>query len=1094
MQASRDFIFSQILIWIGMKKLSLILALVLAVTGMALAQRTVTGTVTDETGESLIGASVLVKGTTTGTVTDVDGAYSVTVPDGSNTLVISYTGFDSREVELGASNVMDIIMSEGVSLGEVVVTGLGIKKEKKALGYGVTTLGNEAIENRQEADVARLLRGKATGVDITQTSGLAGSGTNVIIRGYSTITGSNQPLFVVDGIPFNTNTNTGRQQTFNTGGATASSRFLDLDPNQIEEISILKGLSATVLYGEAGRNGVVLVTTKNGSAGANANKGMEISVSQGVYRSEVANLPDYQNTYGNGFNAGFGWFFSNWGAAFDDLNPSSYGGDYKGESNGQVLITHPYDQAQYNDDLPEYIGVDYPYQAYTGVEDFFQPGWSSNTSVSLQSQLGENSSVSATYSFLSDAGFLPKLDELRGGGRSNFFDKHNFGLGAQTKLANGLKLKGSFNYVNSDALKPITAPAFGGDGNGLFAAIMFTPRSMDLMGLPYQSPIDGSNVYYRRGAPIQNPRWTLNNSGETEQVQRFFSSTELSYDFTSNLSMFYRLSFDEYAQTNRRHINRGGARVPDGQMWTFNIKNRIIDQLVNVLYNVNISDDLTLDGVVGANARREVGGENGLISSNQFVYNLLTHDNFIEHDSYSFGTEENTLGVYGTATLGFRNFLYLNLQARNDWTSTLEQANRSVFYPSASVSFVPTDAIAGLQNNSVLNFLKVRLGYGTSAGYPDPYRTRNTLNASTNQFVKGDGTILNTNSVSNFLGNADLRRELFEELEGGIEARLLNNRVGIDLSLYQKTSNDLIIDLPLDPASGYTVTTVNAAEVENRGIELGLNLTPFRTQSGFEWNITLNYTKNISTVNDIIDGVERVFIAGNPFGDGSPLGNYAIADEPFGVFFGESFLKNDEGQFIVDGAGNLQASGDFEVIGDPNPDFTANWINNFSFKGLSFGFQWQYIQGGDIYSSTVQSLMARGNTIDTDVDRTIPIIMPNSVKADGTPNDIQTYMGDSFFRAYFFADEGGVFDGTVIRLREVSLGYAVPKNLLKNSPFGQIGISLSGENLWFNAPNFPEGINFDPEILSVGVGNGRGFDFRTAPTGKKYGLVLNASF
>ena len=1077
-----------------MKKLSLILALVLAFTGMALAQRTVTGTITDDSGEALIGASVLVKGTNTGTVTDIDGNYSVDVPESATTLVVSYTGFDTQELELGASNVMDITMSEGISLGEVVVTGLGIKKEKKALGYGVTTLGNESIENRQEADVARLLRGKATGVDITQTSGLAGSGTNVIIRGYSTITGSNQPLFVVDGIPFNTSTNNGQGQGFNSGGATASSRFLDLDPNSIEEISILKGLSATVLYGEAGRNGVVLVTTKNGTAGANATKGMEISISQGVYRSEVANLPSYQNTYGNGFNAGFGWFFSNWGAAFDDLNPSSYGGDYKGEENGQVLITHPYDQGQYNDDFPEYIGVNYPYQAYESVENFFQPGFSSNTSVSLQSKLGDNSSVSATYSYLSDAGFLPKLDELRGGGRSNYFDKHNFGLGAQTKLNNGIRLKGSFNYVNSDALKPLTAPAFGGDGNGLFAAILFTPRSMDLMGLPYQSPLDGSNVYYRRGAPIQNPRWTLNNSGETEQVQRFFSSTEMAYDFAENLSVFYRLSFDEYSQTNRRHINRGGSQAPNGELFTFNIKNRIIDQLVNVLYNTTLSDDLTLDGVVGANARREVGAQNGLFSTNQFVYNLLTHDNYIEHDSYSRSVTENTLGLYATATLGFRSFLYLNLQARNDWTSTLEQANRSVFYPSASLSFVLTDAIPGLQNNNVLNFLKARVGYGTSAGYPDPYSTRSILSSQTNVFVDKDNNILNTNSGMNQfgvaqLGNRDLTRELFEELEGGIEARLFNNRIGIDLSLYQKTSNDLIINLPLDPSTGFTETTVNAAEVENKGIELGLNITPVKA-GDFQWDITLNYTKNISTVNSIFEGINQVQIEG--FGGG--LGNYAVPGSPFGVIYGSDFLKNEDGLYIVDGSGNYQNSGEFVEIGDPNPDFTANWINNISWKGLSFGFQWQYIQGGDIFSSTVQAMMARGNTIDTDVDRTIPIVMPNSVKQDGTPNDIQTYMGDSFFRAYFFSNEGGVFDGTVLRLREVSLAYAVPSKMLENAPFGRIGISLSGENLWYNAPNFPEGINFDPEVLSVGVGNGRGFDFRTAPTGKKYGVVLNASF
>lgn len=1071
-----------------MKKLSLVLSLVLFVMGTALAQRTITGTVTDETGEALIGASILVKGTTTGAVTDIDGTYSITVPDGNSVLQFSYTGYGSQEVELGASDVVDVVMQSSAEVfDELVVTGLGIEKSKKALGFGVATLSNEALTARQETDVARLLRGKATGVDITQTSGLAGSGTNIIIRGYSTITGDNQPLFVVDGVPFNTSTNS--NQGFGAGGATASSRFLDLDPNTIEEISILKGLSATVLYGEAGRNGVVLVTTKNGKGGAGATKGMEVSVTQGIFQSDIANLPDYQNTFGNGFNAGFGWFFSNWGAAFADLNPSSYGSDYKGERNGQVLITHPYDQAQYADDFPEFAGAEYVYQPYESVENFFQTGLSSNTSISLQSQLGNNSSISATYSFLTEDGFTPRKDERNEEARSNYLDKHNLGLGAQTTLANGIKLRGTFNFATSERETPLTGTAFGGDGNGLFAALLFTPRSIDLNNLPYQSPIDGSNVYYRRGSAIQNPRWTLNNSAQTEKVQRFFSTTELSYDFGDNITVLYRLGLDRYDQFNQRYINRNGARVPDGEMSSFNTINRITDQLLNVLYNYQLTEDLTIDGVVGTNLRRETRDFTGTTSTQQFVYGLINHGNFIQHNNFSGLTEENTLGVLATATLGYKSFLYLNLQARNDWTSTLEEENRSVLYPSASLSFVPTDAFAGLQNSSVLNYLKLRVGYGTSAGYPSPYSTRSVLGSGTNVFVTPGGQVLNQNNVANFLGNRNLTRELFVEYEGGLEARLLKNRIGIDLSVYQKTSQDLIINLPLDPATGYTSTTVNAAEVENKGIELGLDITPV-IAGDFRWDVTLNYTRNIPTVNSIFEGIDQVQIAGF----GGDLGNYAIPGEPYGAIRGSDFLKNEEGLYVVDGQGNYQGSGNQVTLGNPNPDYQANWINNISWKGLSLGFQWQYIHGGDMYSSTVQALLARGNTSDTDVDRNLPLIMPNAVTADGVPNNIQTYIGDSFFRAYFFADEGGIFDATTIRLRQASLAYALPKKILDKTPFGRLGITISGENLWYNAPNFPEGINFDPEVSSVGVGNGRGFDFRTAPTAKKYGVTINATF
>ncbi len=1098
-----------------MKRILLLSLFSLSMVCSVLAQnvRTIEGRVTsDEDGSGIPGVNVILKGTTNGTTTDFDGNYSLSVPSDGGILVFSFIGLISQETTIGTRSTIDVAMQSDVQeLQEVVVTALGISRERKALGYGVSSIDNEVLVDRQEADVARLLRGKATGVDITQTSGLSGSGTNIIIRGYSTITGTNQPLFVVDGVPFNTDTNTGNQG-FGSGSATASSRFLDLDPNTIEEISILKGLSATVLYGEAGRNGVVLVTTKNGKAGQNASRKAEISIRQGVYVSEIANLPDYQNTYGNGFNAGFGWFFSNWGAAFDDLAPTSYGSDFQGltADGTQVLITHPLDQAQYHDDVPEFIGAEYVYRPYESVENFFDQGVSSNTSIAIESKLADNASLSATYSYLTDQGFTPKLAN---GDRSNYIDKNNFGLGAQATLNNGLSIRGSFNYIQSERFTPITAPAFGGDGNGLFAAILFTPRSVDLLGLPFQSPVDGSNIYYRRGSPIQNPLWTLNNSGQGEQVNRFFSSTQLSYKLTDNLSLMYRLSVDNYHQENRRHVNKGGPRQPLGELTTSDISNRITDQILNVLYNFSLPGEITVDGVVGFNSRREVRDRSFLISTNQFVYNILAHGNYIDHLGFSDFREENTLGLYATASVGFKYALFLNLQARNDWTSTLEQENRSVFYPSASLAFVPTDAITAISNSNILNYLKVRIGYGRSAGYPNPYRTRSVLDASTNQFVSAGGTVLNTNSVSDFLGNRNLTAEFFNEIEGGVEARFVDNIIGVDLSLYQKTSEDLIINLPLDPSTGFTVTTVNAAKIENKGVELGLNITP-PLPNGIKWDINLNYTKNVSNVESIFEGIDQVQTAGY-----STLGNYAIPGQQFGVFFGESFLKVQDvfdengnnltnygsqvGQFVVDNQGAYQSSGNFEVIGDPNPNFQANWDNSISWKGISFGFQWQYIDGGDIFSSTVQSLLARGNTVDTDVDRNIPLIMPNAVKQTGTDdngnpvyvdNDIQTYIGDSFFRAYFFADEGGVFDGTVIRLRQISLGYVLPKSLLEKTPFGTVGFTLSGENLWYNAPNFPEGINFDPEISSLGVGNGRGFDFRTAPTAKKYGLTLNMTF
>ncbi|MDH5598757.1 MAG: carboxypeptidase-like regulatory domain-containing protein, partial [Cyclobacteriaceae bacterium] len=327
--------------------------------------RTVTGTVTDPaTGESLPGVNVVVKGTTNGTITDIDGKYSLEVPSEGGTLIFSFVGMETKEVVIGTQSVIDVALGTDVTeLQEVVVTALGISREKASLGYAVAKVSDDLLENRPEADLGRILRGKAPGVDISQTSGLSGSGTNIIIRGYSSINGSNQPLFVVDGVPFNSDTNSDRG--FAQGGATASSRFLDLDPNNIKDVNILKGLSATGLYGEAGRNGVIVITTKTGSGGA-AKKGSEISFSQSVSFADVANVPIYQDSYGNGFSGDFGWYYSNWGPHFDTRG--SNGIDDLGQ------IGHPYDQAQYRDDFPEFIGQRYDYKPYRSVENFFKTG------------------------------------------------------------------------------------------------------------------------------------------------------------------------------------------------------------------------------------------------------------------------------------------------------------------------------------------------------------------------------------------------------------------------------------------------------------------------------------------------------------------------------------------------------------------------------------------------------------------------------------------------------------------------------------------------------------------------------------------------
>ncbi len=1069
-----------------MKRLALVLALACFTFSLVLAQRAVSGTVQDAKGETLIGASVLIKGTTSGTVTDVDGKFTVNVPADANTLVVSYTGFTSLEYAIStASNNVIITLEENASqLNEVVVTGLGIRRDKKALGYAVTTLDNTQLELRPEADISRVLRGKIAGVDITQTSGLAGSGTNIIIRGYSSISGSNQPLFVVDGVPFNTSTND--DANFSAGGATASSRFLDLDPATIAEVSVLKGLSATVLYGEAGRNGVILVTTKNGLTQP-LDKKLEITVDQSIYANTIASRPDDQDSYGNGFHNQASVAFSNWGAPFDQ--PGRYGVAADG------TIAHPYSRSDLNSVFPQYVGARYDYRPYDNLQNFFETGLISNTSINIANRLSEGSSMNFSYSYRNEDSFVP-LSEL---------DRHNFGLGFTTTLNNGLKINSTFNYVDIDRISPPAAVSFssnpaasagagsngaGGDAtNGsLFANVFYTPRSVDLNGLEYENPEDRSSIYYRSGNDIQHPYWTLNNTSNSEKVRRFFGTVQATYELTPWLAATYRLGVDAYAQKQRFASNKGGAQIPTGSLLTSDRLNVIQDHNLNLQYDARLSGDFTLDGVVGFNIRRDTRESTFANSTDQFVFGLQTHDNYINHSNFSSQVAENLLGAFATASIGFRSYLYANVQARHDWTSTLEAENRTIVYPSASLSFVPTDAFSALQTSNAINFLKLRVGYGTSAGYPEPYQTRNVLGLQTRSFTTNGGTTVNTNFVDDQFGNPNLKPELHQELELGIEGKFFDNKVGIDVSYYNKESKDLILPLDLDPSTGFTNTTINAASITNKGIEIGVDITPIRTRD-VSLTVNANFTRNVGTVDELAPGLDEFVISGY-----TNLGNFAVPGRPYGIIKGNGIVRDENGNRVVNSLGTYDTDPNLSEFGDPNPNFLLNGGINLFFKGFNFNALMAYQDGGIMYSTTASTLMARGILQETDFDRFVTVIAPG-VRPDGSPNNIQITSTQHYWQnSGVFQDENAVFDATYLKLREVSLSYALPKSLLANSPFGTVTLTVSGQNLWFRAYGFPKGANFDPEVSSLGVGNGRGFELMNVPTAKQLGGSIRLTF
>jgi TonB-linked SusC/RagA family outer membrane protein len=1069
-----------------MRKIVTLLSGVLLLFCTAFAQtKEVTGKVADATGAPLPGVSILIKGTRTGTTTDASGKFSIQVKDGA-TLVISGASYAAIEVKATPGTVMNITLTEKKQeLTEVVVTALGIRREKKALGYAVATVDKKALELRPDGDVVRLLNGKAPGVDIGNTSGISGSGTNIIIRGVGTITGSATPLFVVDGVPFDASTNS---QAGFVYGNTTTSRFLDLDPNAIESISVLKGLSATTLYGELGRNGVVLVTTKNGGA-RKTNKKMEINVTQSFFMNQVANLPEYQNTYGSGFDQSIGLaFFSNWGGAFKNPPDS---------------VAHPYSVASLNAAFPQYIGAKYALKPRNSVKDFFRTGKISTTSVNVSAS-SANASFNANYSYMDDEGFTP----------GNTLRKNTFGMGGQVKLSNNFTISGTANYAITDFKSPPTSTSFGSNPStsSVFGNLIYTPRAVDIQGLEYENPLDKSSIYYRPANDIQHPLWTVNNSFTGQKVNRVFGNLSARYDILKNLNVTYRVGFDNYNDFNYLSQNKGG-RV-GGEQYTLGIhrtvngRNTIWDHSFLTNYTTNISSNLNLTVDAGINSQERIYEQDGQKSTQQLVYGLFDHDNFIVHENTSedgggldFKVRTQSVGVFAQGTFGYKEYLYMTVGGRQSWTSNLEKNNRSLFYPGASVSFIPTSAFEGLKNSRAINFLKLRAGYSTSANFGSPYNTRPVLNISTNVFVDRVGTVINSNSISNRLANPNLKPELLQEIEFGIEGRFVNNRLSLDLTFYNRFSDDQILDRELDPSSGFTITSINAGSVRNRGIELGLGYTVVRTKD-WNWQLDGNFTLNRNKVSNLPDDVKQIVIDGF-----TNEGLFAINGQPLGVIQSSYTAKIDpktleasksplEGVRLVNASGDYVSSNEIGIIGDPNPDFKLTGISTLSWKGFSFRMQWDWTQGGDMLAYTPGTLVGRGLTKDTEFDRLLPIILPG-VKADGTPNDVQISASQAYFNNYsgFFGMADLItYDATVIRLREASVSYSLPASLLSKTPFGAISLTVSGQNLWYRAPNFPKYVNFDPETSSLGVSNVRGLEYLSGPTSRRFGASLRVTF
>lgn len=1089
-------------------------------------ERVVSGKITAaEDGSTLPGVNVVLKGTTNGTVTDVDGNYRLNVPSSGGTLVYSFIGLQTQEVAIGERSIIDLQMGLDVKqLSEVVVTAVGIEREKKALGYSVASVDAANLQQRSEVDPLRALQGKMPGVNITGGGGGPGQSTKINIRGMSSLTGNTQPLFVVDGIPFDNSVNSSETGQGSGGENSAqntmiSNRAFDLDPNNIASVSILKGAAAAALYGSRATNGVVIITTKAASKGTK--KGMEINVTSSYNVEEISGIPDYQDVYTQGSNQVYnGGYIGNWGSPFpnhvDRINaeygtsyPKSYGtytaGPNKGQDYPEGTGPHPYATrfpklTQFRDADGQPLAV--PIQPYDIIGGFFDKGHTSENSFTI-SNGSEKVNLNASVSRMDQTGMIPNSGATR----------TSISFGGNGQLDNGVFIAGNVNYVNTTQYSPPSggsafADYFGGvngdfAGSGsIYARLFFLPRNFDLNGYPFENPVDGSNLFYRA---LDNPRWISKYSKYSSDVNRAYGSFSAGYDVTDWLQVMIKGGVNTYTDNRKDVVRSGGIQEPLGHVWNDVLTNTEQDYNLIVTIQKDINEDLSFRGIVGANANQRDFSRNrvtgtGIISDglNSGLYRLDATVSQIASSDYT--SQRRLNGIYGDLSLSYKDYLFLNVAGRNDWSSTLPKDNNNYFYPSASLSYVLSEMVT---MPSFLNYVKLRVAASKVGNDANVYQT------STNYlidvpFTTSGGVKTNRATLSNTLGNPALKPEFTREYEAGAELKFLSNRVSLDVTYFKRNSTDQILSAALPRTTGFSQQIVNFGELENKGWEIGLNFTPVQLSNGFTWDSYVAFTKIKSLVVDA--GPTGSVLLGGP---GSSLATIHKNGSPYGQIFGSVNAKADDGTLLIDPQSGLPfITAQSEIIGDPNPDFLLGWTNTFSWKGITLRALIDWKQGGDFYSFTGGSLLLRGqlaNSIDREGLRVVPGVLGDRqtyapILEGGNPikNTIPVTSFDTHFSDGWGAygqDEVNVYDGTTIRLREISLGYSLPASMLSKTPFGRVNISVSGRNLWWKAPNVLEGLNLDPEVLSGTAGsNVQGFEYGAAPTTKRYGVNVNLTF
>ncbi len=1062
--------------------------------GATWAQTIITGRVLDEKGQGMIGASISVKGSPgVGTVTDLDGNFRLSAPAGA-TLVIQSIGYASQEVPAGAAASIRMVPA-AKELSGAVVTALAIRREKRELGYSATTINSDELNAGNNVSALSAIQGKTAGVNITSTTGGPGGSTRVVLRGEKSVNGGNNALIVVDGIPLsNGNRLTGRDERSQLD---FGNRGNDINPEDIENITVLKGPAAAALYGSIAANGAIMITTKSGRGRQGSGK-TSVNFQSTYTLSRVLKLPEFQNKYGQGDVDN---------VADDRRENFSWGLPFDGKMRpwGQVI------NGQQR--VKPYVALE------DNVKNFFDIGknWENNIQLGGGSDKG---SYFLSLNTLNSTGVVP----------DNFYNKYSLRLNTTLELPNKMYSSLNVNYINSQS----RIESGGQDESGIYDNLIQTPRDIPITELKDLGNIFNSydtkdslgvTHYGYYGAYTDNPYWVASNVDNRDRTDRVLGNVVVGIRPNADWDIYNRFGGDFTADriTSKQpkyspvpwdpfYFAGSTALGPKSQggYLEYNANNIVAYNDLIVNYNKKLSEDFGFNGMLGNNlqfARNAYLAGKIDNKTNALVvpgyYNLNNNNGPIDVNENVFSqpappalSESRSFGVYGSFRLDFKRQVFLEVTGRNDWSSTLAANNRSYFYPSASLSWVFTDVLKKSIGDKVLSFGKLRTSYASVGNAAVPYQNNNPAYIRA-EAATGFGSVkfpFNGTpgfSFTNVIGNEGLRPERTNASEIGIELAFFRNRISFEATYYNNLSIDQIQTVPTAPSSGFTGRVVNLGDISNKGWELAARVTPVSTASGFRWEIYGTYTKNKNMVERLANGVQQIVLGGI-----SGMSVTATVGKPFGAFYGSDILTDSLGRVVVDSTTGIPRIAPNTVFkGTYQPRFIASWGTALRYKGFSLNVLFTTKQGGVFYSRTKSLMDFVGTSKGT--ERRDDYVFPNSVyvKSNGATvvNTDRTFHPYDYYTTVISNAQGqNIIDASYVKLTEASLSYSVPDRWLKHTHFGGASFGVFGNNLFIWTPD--ENQYSDPEVNAGGAGNLQGFEYASRPSLRNYGVRLSVTF